>query len=108
MARNDPNSLLDRHSVRLAYRQEEADCIAERLAQARPVAALHNEAQALAITLVEGARRQKASGLDAFLHQFGLATEEGIALMCLAEALLRVPDGRTADALIRDKIGDID
>ena len=48
MARNDPNSLLDRHSVRLAYRQEEADCIAERLAQARPVAALHNEAQALA------------------------------------------------------------
>ena len=38
----------------------------------------------------------------------GLDTEEGIALMCLAEALLRVPDGETADALIRDKIGEID
>ncbi len=108
MARNDPTTHLDRQSIRLAYRQEEEECVAERLAQARPVAAPHDEAQALAITLVEGARRQKASGLDAFLHQFGLATEEGIALMCLAEALLRVPDSRTADALIRDKIGDID
>ncbi|GAA4642790.1 bifunctional proline dehydrogenase/L-glutamate gamma-semialdehyde dehydrogenase PutA [Pontixanthobacter gangjinensis] len=62
----------------------------------------------MAVGLIEGARRRKASGIDAFLHQFGLDTDEGIALMCLAEALLRVPDFATADMLIRDKIGDID
>ena len=42
--------------------------------------------------------------LDAFLQQFGLSNEEGIALMCLAEALLRVPDRETADELIADKV----
>ena len=62
----------------------------------------------LAIDIVRGARAHKASGIDAFLQQYGLDTEEGIALMCLAEALLRVPDDETADALIRDKIGDVD
>lgn len=99
---------LDRTNFRLAYRQAEDACVQERMAQARPASQLHDEAAALAVTLIEGARRRKASGIDAFLQQFGLATEEGIALMCLAEALLRVPDSETADALIRDKIGHID
>ena len=99
---------LDRSRFRLAYRQDENACIAERIAQAAPAAKLHDQASALAIRLIEGARERKASGIDAFLHQFGLDTEEGIALMCLAEALLRVPDSATADMLIRDKIGDID
>ncbi|MGI8943100.1 MAG: bifunctional proline dehydrogenase/L-glutamate gamma-semialdehyde dehydrogenase PutA, partial [Qipengyuania sp.] len=99
---------LDRTAIRLAYRQEEQSCVAERLQQAQRASELEGEASALAVRLIEGARLRKASGIDAFLHQFGLATEEGIALMCLAEALLRVPDSRTADALIRDKIGDID
>ena len=87
---------------------EEEACIAERLDQARAVSQAHAKSAKLAVRLVEGARKRKASGIDAFLQQFGLATEEGIALMCLAEALLRVPDAQTADALIRDKIGDID
>ncbi|MFN4113317.1 MAG: bifunctional proline dehydrogenase/L-glutamate gamma-semialdehyde dehydrogenase PutA [Sphingomonadaceae bacterium] len=99
---------IDRHALRLAYRQEESACLAERLRQAAPASAAHPEAAATASRLIEGARQRKASGLDAFLQQFGLDTEEGIALMCLAEALLRVPDAATADALIRDKLGPID
>ena len=43
--------------------------------------------------------------LDAFLNEFGLHNDEGVALMCLAESLLRVPDSQTADELIADKLG---
>jgi RHH-type transcriptional regulator, proline utilization regulon repressor / proline dehydrogenase / delta 1-pyrroline-5-carboxylate dehydrogenase len=99
---------LDRSDLRRAYRQEEEACCAERLYQAAPAARVHGAAAALAIDLINGARSHKASGIDAFLQQYGLDTEEGIALMCLAEALLRVPDAATADALIRDKIGSIE
>ncbi len=99
---------LDRQQLRLAYRQNEAQCVAERVRQAAPAQAVHGEAAKIAARLIEGARARKASGLDAFLQTYGLATEEGIALMCLAEALLRVPDTATADALIKDKIGTID
>jgi RHH-type proline utilization regulon transcriptional repressor/proline dehydrogenase/delta 1-pyrroline-5-carboxylate dehydrogenase len=99
---------IDRADLRRAYRQEEEACIAERLEQAAPAARVHAQAAALAVDLIEGARGKKASGIDAFLQQYGLDTDEGIALMCLAEALLRVPDAATADALIRDKIGTID
>ncbi|MHA7820921.1 MAG: bifunctional proline dehydrogenase/L-glutamate gamma-semialdehyde dehydrogenase PutA [Erythrobacter sp.] len=99
---------IDRAELRRAYRAEENACVKERLEQAAPARKLASEASALAIELIEGARRHKASGIDAFLQQYGLDTEEGIALMCLAEALLRVPDDETADALIRDKLGEID
>ena len=98
----------DRSALRAAYRQDEEACIAERLRQAAPASAVHPEAAALATKLVEGARSRKASGLDAFLQTYGLGTDEGIALMCLAEALLRVPDAATADALIHDKLAGID
>ncbi|PID66228.1 MAG: bifunctional proline dehydrogenase/L-glutamate gamma-semialdehyde dehydrogenase [Gammaproteobacteria bacterium] len=53
--------------------------------------------------------RQEAaggSGIDSFLQEYSLDTEEGIILMCLAEALLRIPDAETADALIEDKLSD--
>lgn len=58
------------------------------------------------IELVQRCRRMshKAGTLDAFLQEFGLSNNEGIALMCLAESLLRVPDGETADRLIAEKI----
>ncbi|NBC88743.1 MAG: hypothetical protein GVX90_04495, partial [Alphaproteobacteria bacterium] len=88
--------MLDRADLRRAYRAEEEACVAERLEQAAPARKVAGEAAALAIDLIEGARAQTASGIDAFLQQYGLDTEEGIALMCLAEALLRVPDSRTA------------
>ncbi|MCI4018722.1 proline dehydrogenase family protein, partial [Klebsiella pneumoniae] len=47
-----------------------------------------------------------AGGVDALMHEFSLSSEEGIALMCLAEALLRIPDNATRDRLIADKISD--
>ncbi len=60
----------------------------------------------LARKLVSGARHRadERSALDLFLAEYGLSNQEGIALMCLAEALLRVPDDATADALIADKL----
>ena len=59
-----------------------------------------------AARLVEGVRnRGPAMALDAFLQEYGLSTKEGVALMCLAEALLRIPDPETADRIIADKIG---
>jgi RHH-type proline utilization regulon transcriptional repressor/proline dehydrogenase/delta 1-pyrroline-5-carboxylate dehydrogenase len=56
--------------------------------------------------LVHTARADRASqaGVDAFMHEYGLATDEGVILMCLAEALLRIPDAETANAFIADKI----
>ncbi len=62
--------------------------------------------QATARQLVEAVRRAPASksGLDAFLRQYDLSSQEGVILMCLAEALLRIPDGETADRLIADKL----
>lgn len=50
-------------------------------------------------------QRRHASGVDHLMHEFSLSSQEGIALMCLAEALLRTPDMATRDRLIRDKIG---
>ena len=60
-----------------------------------------------ATRLVETLRnkRVKAGGVDALMREFTLSSDEGVALMCLAEALLRIPDAATRDALIRDKIG---
>ena len=100
--------MIDRTALRQAFRMDEEACLAERLRQAAPGSQVHREAAALASRLIEGARQRKAAGLDAFLQSYGLATEEGIALMCLAEALLRVPDTETADALIHDKLAGID
>ncbi len=59
-----------------------------------------------AVNLVEKTRAQKSKGgqLEKFLQEFSLNTEEGLAMMCLAEALLRIPDAKTANALIKDKV----
>ena len=61
----------------------------------------------LAERLVGTARagRAKHGGLDAFMHEYGLTSEEGVTLLCLAEALLRIPDADTADALIDERVG---
>ncbi|SHH53184.1 bifunctional proline dehydrogenase/L-glutamate gamma-semialdehyde dehydrogenase PutA [Cognatishimia maritima] len=64
---------------------------------------------AAAADLVRQIRSQTQPGLmEVFLAEYGLSTDEGIALMCLAEALLRVPDADTIDALIEDKIAPSD
>src|ERR1700691_2256403 len=63
-------------------------------------------AVATAMALVDGARarRDERPFLDAFLQEFGLSNQEGIALMCIAEALLRIPDDATADRLIAEQL----
>jgi RHH-type proline utilization regulon transcriptional repressor/proline dehydrogenase/delta 1-pyrroline-5-carboxylate dehydrogenase len=65
-----------------------------------------HRAVAVAMALVEGARarRDERPFLDAFLQEFGLSNQEGIALMCIAEALLRIPDDATADRLIAEQL----
>ena len=65
-------------------------------------AAVH--ARGLALVEAVRAARPSGSGLDAFLREYHLASPEGVILMCLAEALLRIPDAHTADRLIADKI----
>ena len=95
---------LDRTALRQAYRPDEEQVVAERLEQARLAPELRGEAAATARALVKGVRAHKPSGVDAFLHAYDLGSDEGIAMMCLAEALLRIPDAHTADELIADKL----
>ncbi|WP_429911964.1 bifunctional proline dehydrogenase/L-glutamate gamma-semialdehyde dehydrogenase PutA [Glycocaulis sp.] len=85
----------------------ESEAVRALNAQAGLDAAARARVSAAAIDLVERARNAKTrTGLmESFLQEFGLSNKEGLALMCLAEALLRVPDAKTADALIAEKIG---
>ena len=99
-----------RQAIAAAYFADENAVSAERIAQGRLAPSESGASQALAKALAgrirkEGARR---GGVDAFTQEYALTTEEGVALMCLAEALLRVPDAGTADRLIRDKIAPAD
>ncbi|MFK3739302.1 trifunctional transcriptional regulator/proline dehydrogenase/L-glutamate gamma-semialdehyde dehydrogenase [Massilia sp. TN1-12] len=92
-----------RAAITAAYRRDETAAVEWLLEQgARP----HADAHALAHRLVAAVRqkRTRSSGVDALMHEFSLSSEEGVALMCLAEALLRIPDTDTADRLIADKI----
>ncbi|MEO7366254.1 MAG: bifunctional proline dehydrogenase/L-glutamate gamma-semialdehyde dehydrogenase PutA [Sphingomicrobium sp.] len=95
---------VDRTKLRHAYRPDEEQIAPARIAEARLQPAMLGEATAIARALVKGVRAHKPSGLDAFLHAYDLGSDEGIALMCLAEALLRIPDAHTADELIADKL----
>ena len=96
-----------RSAIRDAHRADEETIVRRLLDGATFDAAARARIQAEAERLVEKIRtgRKVQGGIDIFLHEYDLSTEEGITLMCLAEALLRVPDARTADALIRDRIG---
>jgi RHH-type proline utilization regulon transcriptional repressor/proline dehydrogenase/delta 1-pyrroline-5-carboxylate dehydrogenase len=90
--------------LRRAYRPDEEQVVPERIAEARLTAEQGGEAAAMARALVKAVRGHKPSGVDAFLHAYDLGSDEGIAMMCLAEALLRIPDAHTADELIADKL----
>ncbi len=100
-----PQSVL-RDAITSAYRRDERECVQAVLAQAALQPEQVKSIQALARKLVTEVRekRTKSSGVDALMHEFSLDSTEGVALMCLAEALLRIPDQETADRLIRDKI----
>ncbi len=93
-----------------AYHMDEPACL-ENLIANIPLSDTQNKnISRKAAGFVETVRtnRSRFGGLDSFLQEFGLSTREGIALMCLAEALLRIPDAETADKLIREKIGSAD
>ena len=88
------------------YLGDEEQIVRELADAARLPDAVRERVAARAAQLVEGVRttRVKRTGLDAFLRQYDLSSQEGVILMCLAEALLRIPDDATADKLIADKI----
>ena len=70
-----------------------------------PVQDARVQASARELVVAIRSRRRQTSGVDALLGEYDLSSREGIALMCLAEALLRIPDAATRDALMRDKLG---
>ncbi|GAB5448140.1 bifunctional proline dehydrogenase/L-glutamate gamma-semialdehyde dehydrogenase PutA [Gymnodinialimonas sp.] len=94
-----------RSAIAAAYHEDDARALA-RLRAAHPIdTATRKAASARATRLVSDIRAQDRGGLmEVFLAEYGLSTAEGLALMRLAEALLRVPDDATVDALIEDKI----
>ncbi|WP_420480890.1 trifunctional transcriptional regulator/proline dehydrogenase/L-glutamate gamma-semialdehyde dehydrogenase [Burkholderia ubonensis] len=99
-----PQSVL-RAAITAAYRRPEPECVPFLVGQARLPANLQADVQALATQLVEALREKSSGGgVEGLIHEFSLSSQEGVALMCLAEALLRIPDRATRDALIRDKI----
>ncbi|HYC41704.1 MAG TPA: trifunctional transcriptional regulator/proline dehydrogenase/L-glutamate gamma-semialdehyde dehydrogenase [Noviherbaspirillum sp.] len=95
-----------RAAITAAWRRDEGDAVQWLLEQVKPNYAAQEKIQDLARNLVHAVRekRTRSSGVDALMHEFSLSSEEGVALMCLAEALLRIPDHQTADRLIADKI----
>jgi RHH-type proline utilization regulon transcriptional repressor/proline dehydrogenase/delta 1-pyrroline-5-carboxylate dehydrogenase len=99
-----------RAAIEEANRRDETEADALILATAKLPAAAKKRIQATAHRFVAAVRDQgpPRGGIDAFLHEYKLSTPEGVALMCLAEALLRIPDSETIDRLIRDKIAAAD
>jgi len=98
-----PNSIPHLADLYLADEQS----LAQQLAVAAdPGDSSRERIQETAVTLVRAVRHSKTreGGIDAFLQQYDLSSEEGVLLMCVAEALLRIPDADTADKLIADKI----
>ncbi len=94
-----------RRAITAAYRRPEPECVAALLGPATLPAEMQDAAWQTARTLITALRSKKMdSGVEALVHEFALSSQEGVALMCLAEALLRIPDDATRDALIRDKI----
>lgn len=90
--------------------QDEAEAVAALLGRQPLTTEERRDVVAQAIELVEAARAsaRKQGVIESFLQQFSLGTQEGLALMCLAEALLRTPDVETRDRLIAEKIGSAD
>ncbi|HHR5881602.1 TPA: trifunctional transcriptional regulator/proline dehydrogenase/L-glutamate gamma-semialdehyde dehydrogenase [Providencia alcalifaciens] len=98
-----------RSAITSAYRVPETQAVPMLLQQAELPPEQADAAHKLAYSIAEKLRNQKngvgRSGLvQGLLQEFSLSSQEGVALMCLAEALLRIPDKATRDALIRDKI----
>ena len=95
-----------RAAIDAVYRAPETECLPELLRAAELPAPMATQARAMARSLIEGLRARPTAGLvQGLMREYALSSQEGVALMCLAEALLRIPDAATRDALIADKIG---
>ncbi len=96
-----------RCAIRRARFTDEASLVAALLDAAPYDDELAGQIRSDAAALVRAVRADRAGRtvLDRFLAEYGLSNQEGVALMCLAEALLRIPDSRTAERLIADKLG---
>lgn len=99
-----------RAAITAAWASDETECVAALLEQARQPEADRAAIHTMATDLVRRvrARARDQGAIEAFMQQYDLGSEEGVLLMCVAEALLRIPDQGTADALIRDKLGEAD
>ncbi len=94
-----------RHDLRERHLSNEHDCINTLIKTANLPVDMRRQTVLRASKIVESIRSEKSPGLmEVFLAEYGLSTSEGVALMCLAEALLRVPDAKTMDDLIEDKL----
>ena len=95
-----------RQKIRGYYRIGEAQVVEYLLPEAEVSMLARSRAWERARTLVLRIRKEQEGhgGVDALLNEYSLSSEEGVVLMCLAEALLRVPDKDTQDELIRDKL----
>jgi RHH-type proline utilization regulon transcriptional repressor/proline dehydrogenase/delta 1-pyrroline-5-carboxylate dehydrogenase len=104
------NPAVDVPPFHAAYAPPDAEMAAFLLAEAgrEPAAEARIDARAGALIGAIRARAGGVGGIEDFLHEYSLSTKEGLALMVLAEALLRVPDNATADRLIEDKLGAAD
>jgi RHH-type proline utilization regulon transcriptional repressor/proline dehydrogenase/delta 1-pyrroline-5-carboxylate dehydrogenase len=101
-----PRPELSRAEIAAFHLMDEARVVGGLVERAIYTAEERRRIADLAARLVRGARtaRDQFGGIDAFMHEYELSSEEGVIIMCLAEALLRIPDKDTADALIADKI----
>lgn len=101
------SSLIDfREKVRTHHRTDEAEILEYLISSFGPDENMRKRIQERAIQVVREVRSASGPTLtESFLGEYGLSTDEGLALMTLAEALLRVPDNQTIDDLIEDKIG---
>jgi RHH-type proline utilization regulon transcriptional repressor/proline dehydrogenase/delta 1-pyrroline-5-carboxylate dehydrogenase len=91
-----------------AYCRDETEAMNELLGQAALPPAERDLVLARATELVARVRAKahEQSAVESFMREYDLSSEEGVLLMCVAEALLRIPDKDTADKLISDKLGD--
>ncbi|ESW68727.1 hypothetical protein X772_34255 [Mesorhizobium sp. LSJC280B00] len=98
-----------RKAITAAYRRPETECLPPLVEAARAPADLRASIRGTARKLIEALRaKHKGTGVEGPVQEYSLSSQEGVALMCLAEALLRIPDTATRDALIRDKISEGD
>ncbi len=94
-----------RSAITAAYRLDETEALAPLITSATLDPETHAAVHETARDLVTRMRAEhRGTGVEGLVQEYSLSSQEGVALMCLAEALLRIPDDATRDALIRDKI----